>query len=392
MSNAGDEPPIGQPNGEVRRQVSGTSEQAGTVFCTNCGRATEPGEHFCANCGHQLLDGNQAQPTQKFAQAPPNPDPGSMADAGSPEAASRPAWLIPAVIGFGVVAVIVAVVLVAVFAFGGGSSQSADATKYNAAIQGPMTELNNATISISNGLASAGTAADVNNVKTLAKQGLTSVSHAQSELTAVQAPTSRQSAQTALLAAAAAERHYLSLLVRATSQPPATAQKSIAGLVSQATTVTDNYNKFFALASGVQNVITTANLGNFSGLNAAFSAAAQQQTTANNKANSSPGISVVGSGNGSSNGFISPAQTTQCETAGSAVICQSAAGTVAIAQSGAASQIGSVNMGSGFDTLVYGRTWSYGAITCSIDYTVGTVCVNSTGDGFQIRKQDLSTY
>jgi hypothetical protein len=208
----------------------------------------------------------------------------------------------------------------------------------------------------------------------------------------VQAPASKQAAQTALLAAAGAERTYLSLLVRATSQPPATAQKSISGLVSQATTVTDDYNKFFQLAPGVQNVITTASLGNFAGLNAALSAAAQQATTANNNANNSSGITVVGSGNGSVNGFVSPAQTTQCKTSGGAVICQSAAGTVAISQAGPASQIGSVSMGSGFDTLVYGRTWTYGSIACGIDYTAGTSCVNATGDGFQIRKQDLSTY
>jgi len=383
--------------------VSSTDEATGSVFCTNCGRLAHPEEHFCASCGHQLPEVTaDGQPTQQFAHPPaaPSPEPapqaapsaGPPAPEPAPSVKERPAWLIPAAIAFGAVAIIVAVVLVVLLGTGGGSSQSAEATKYEAAISGPMTALNNATISISNGLASAGTAADVGNVKTLAKDGLAAVSQAQSQLTSVQAPASEQAAQVALLAAAGAERTYLSLLVRATSQPPATAQKSIAGLVSQATTVSSDYAKFFQLAPGVQNVVTTASLGNFAGLNSALSAAAAQASRANTTANSSSGITVIGSGSGSTNGFVSPAQTTQCETSGTAVICQSAAGTVAVGQTGFASQIGTQSMPGGLDTLVYGRTWRYGSIVCGIDYTTGTSCVNGTGDGFQIRKQDLSTY
>jgi hypothetical protein len=304
----------------------------------------------------------------------------------------RPAWLIPAIAAFGIVAVIVVIVLVVILSSGGSSSQSADATKYANAISAPMEQLNNATISISNGLASAGTASDVASVRTLAKEGLSAVSQAQSQLASVQPLASMQAAQSALLTAVSAERQYLSLLVRATSQPPAASQKSVPALISQATTVGDDYSKFFQLAPGVQNVITTANLGNFSGLGSAFAAAAKQAATTNSNANSSSGITVIGSGNGSSNGFTSPARTTECEVSGSAVICRSDAGTVAISQSGSASQIGTVNVGSGYDTLVYGRVWTYGSISCTIDYTAGTSCTNSTGDAFQIRKQDLNAY
>lgn len=46
--------------------------------------------------------------------------------------------------------------------------------------------------------------------------------------------------------------------------------------------------------------------------------------------------------------------------------------------------------GSGYGRLDYGRVWTNGSISCSIDPNYGTYCSNNDGGYFRIRLQDIT--
>jgi Meckel syndrome type 1 protein len=391
-------------------------------FCTGCGNPVGAADAYCPMCGRgtgavtgedlPALDGPGAlgvtAPTTGLAAtapappaaaappaAPPAPPPAPDAAAGPP---ARPAWLMPALLGFGAVLAVL-LTLAGILWFtgrdsgGGGGGGSAATSGYLRQISADYGLLSRSATAMGNTLATAAAAKDVANINTVARRQLQAATGAYNNLAAMPVAASDRAAQTALVAAAAAQRRYLAALARATSVAPATGLRQVPAIGRAGRETVAAYRRFLALAPGAATAITTAGLADTGGLTAALTARRafqDRQDAAEAAAAARAAAPPVVANTSSSAGFSSPAGTTFCSAYGDSVVCSSDAGNVAIDQYGAAYSTGA-SAGGGYGTLPYNTTWTNGSIWCEITDAAGTHCQNpSRGEGyFYIRKQDI---
>lgn len=388
-------------------------------FCTDCGEPLLADDAFCASCGmgtgravvpHPSAAAQVAAPPTVGATVPAAPAPQAVAPPPAPpvrpatppatpssDGSGRPAWLLPALAGFGAVVAIVAVVGGGMLLLGGddgdggGSGASSTPAAGNGAYLTRITpdygQLTRSATTMGNALSVAAAAKDVATINATARRQLQAATDAYNALAAMPVTASDRGAQTALVAAAAAQRRYLAAVARATSVEPSAGLRQVAAVGKAGRDTVAAYRRFIALAPGAATAITSAGLADTGGLAAALRAKGAFLARQNAPA---PGRVVPSGPLADGTGFMSPAGTTVCAAYGGSVVCSSAAGTVAIDQSGPAYYAGSGPSG-GYGTLPYGTTWRSGSIWCEISSSYGTHCQNPDhGQGFfYIRAQDI---
>lgn len=386
-------------------------------FCTGCGVPLHVDDAFCANCGRST--GNPAGTAASVPQAPPPATPVAPAAGGpsygppgpvtgppptppvvppspAPQGGGRgrPPWLLPAVLGLAAVTLVVAAVLVITMVTRGGDGPAADGpgapAGYLARINSQYQLLTRSATVTGNALSTASQARDVARINTVAERQLEAVSTAYTALAALPVSPDERPAQVALVRAAGQQRRYLALLVRTTGSAPQVGLRQVPAVGREGRDTVSAYRAFTAAAPGAATTITTAGLADTSGLADALRAKKAFQDRQRQPASVDRGPGTSSRPAAGSSGFISPAGTTVCGAGQGTVICRSAAGTVALDQYGAAYYTGG-SPGAGYGRLDYGRTWSHGTISCSIDPDFGTYCANQDlGQGwFRIRLQDL---
>lgn len=305
-------------------------------------------------------------------------------DAKGPD--GRPPWLIPTLVGVGIVAAI-ALVVSLVFVLAGPS----DDEKYAEAVSKPLALIGDSANVIAGNLAAVSAPADISTLRTSVNQQLRAASRARQQIAAAEVAGGLEKAQQELQSGAKNYSLYLQQLLRASSSSPAGAPSAISRARSRVGQLKADFRAAQSIAPALAvDPIIDAGLGSTSGLaDAQRKRAAQiaEQRRREEEARRQADIARVRTGSG----FSSPSGNIDCTSFGSVLNCSTANDGYSIALPSVGAAYGGMGSSSGGETVPYGGSWQNGPFSCTSAES-GVTCRNLSGNGFTLSREVARTF
>lgn len=310
-------------------------------------------------------------------------------------AATRPAWLIPALAAG---AVVVLMVVGAVLLLGGGGAGDGQAAKaatpdyLDGGVRRPLDQLTSSAVTIGKSLGRVSEPDELRALNRSAERQLDVVEAARRRLSRITVTADEAIGHRRLVAATATHRRYLVELARATSGTPGAAQLRSLDRARKAGAETIRaYRSFFVVVPSAPDAITATDLTDTVGVRTAIQRAVTQRAQAaqDARAAAAPPAAAPSAPSPprgySGTSFQSPTGNLRCQDQGTQLFCSSSNDGfgVFLPQYGAPSSGSGV--ASGGVTVPYGSSWSSGAFRCSSAFD-GITCRNLSGNGFFLNR------
>lgn len=298
----------------------------------------------------------------------------------------RPAWLIPTLIGVGIVAVI-ALVVGLVFAL----SSPSDEEVYAENVASPLTLLGDSAGTIAANLASVSEPGDVPGLRKATNSQIRAATKAKNAISRAQVPDGLQKAHDKVEAGASSYVLYLQALLRASSPTPSSAPAAISKAKAQVTRVKANFNAAQKLDPELNvGPIVDAGLGSTSGLAGAQrkkAAALEAERRRREEAARLADIARVRTGTS----FQSPTGNIHCQDFGSYMACSTTNDNFQVWMNSTGFAQTTTGLVAGGETVPYGGRWQSGAYSCSSSES-GVRCTNLSGNGFDLSAGGFSRF
>ena len=298
----------------------------------------------------------------------------------------RPPWLIPTLVGVGIVAAI-AVVVSLVFLLASPS----DGEKYAETVSKPLALIGDSAGVVSANLAAVSEPSDIGGLRTTVNQQLRAASRARQEISAAEVPEGAAKVHKETESGARNYSLYLQQLLKAASKSPANAPAAISRARGRVGQMKADF-KAAQVANPDLNVdaILEAGLGSTSGLaEAQRKRAAQMEAERRRREELERQRDIARVRTGSS--FSSPSGNIDCQLFGDVLTCSTDNDgySVSLPSYGSAYRGGGV-VGGG-ETVPYGGSWQYGAFRCSSAES-GITCYNGTNNGFALSRDTAQVF
>ena len=294
------------------------------------------------------------------------------------EPEGRPIWLIPTLIGVGIVAVI-ALAVGLVFAF----SSPGDDEVYAENVSAPLNMLGDSAGAIASNLAAVSEPGDVPGLRSAINSQIRAATSSSNKISRAQVPDGMQQAHAKLRAGATSYVLYLQALLRASSPTPSAAPAGISRAKAQVVRVKANFKAAQKLDPALNvDPIVDAGLGSTSGLAGAQrkkAAALEAERRRREEAARLADIARVRTGPS----FQSPTGNIHCEDFGNYMACSTSNDNFQVWMYTTGTPQTTSGVVAGGETVPYGGSWRSGSFSCTSSES-GVRCTNLSGNGFDL--------
>ncbi len=298
----------------------------------------------------------------------------------------RPAWLIPTLVGVGIVAVI-ALIVGLTFALASPSDEEV----YAENVAAPLNSLGDSAGAIAAILASVSAPGDVPGLRSSIKTQIRTATGSRNKIDRAQVPDGLQTAHAKVQAGANNYVLYLQALLRAASPTPSAAPVGISNAKAQVTRLKGNFTAAQKLNSSLNvSPIVDAGLGSTSGLAGAQrkkAAAIEAERRRREEAARLADITRVRTGSS----FQSPTGNIHCQDFGNYMACSTANDGFQAWMFTSGTPQTTTGVVAGGETVPYGGSWQSGAFRCSTAED-GITCYNGSGNGFRLSRSGYSSF
>lgn len=264
---------------------------------------------------------------------------------------------------------------------------------FASSIARPMDLLGASATAVGSTLAGTSGPGDLARVNRVAQRQAAVVGGARLQIGALPNPgrTDHAEALQALATATGHHRRYLDQLARAGAGTPSQAHLTVLSRArASAAQALAAYRRFFALAPGVPDTITSVGLADTAPVRSAIETSIARQEAQRREAerqrNEGRGDVIPDDA-----GFQSPTGNLRCEYRSDQLFCSSSNDSFGVVLPESGPPVTARGTAAGGATLAYGSIWSRGAFSCQ-SLTNGLSCENSSGNGFHLSRESYNAW